>query len=44
MDDLHRAERPDGVARQPDFAVAAATDALEQFVIRDAARRFRIGR
>ena len=33
MDDLHRAQRADGVARQPDLAVTAARDQTQQFMI-----------
>jgi hypothetical protein len=31
--DLHRAQGAEDIARQPHFAVAAAPDAAEQFVI-----------
>ena len=39
MDNLHRAQRADDVARQPDFAVAAAADSAQQFVIGHLRRR-----
>ena len=38
MDQLYGAERADGVARQPDFAVGALADAAQEFVIGDGRR------
>ena len=39
MDNLHRAQRADDVARQPDLAVTAAADLPEQFMIGNDRRR-----
>ena len=35
VDDLHRAQRADGVARHPDFAVSAVPNQAQQLVIGD---------
>jgi hypothetical protein len=41
VDDLHRAQSPDGTARQPDFAIAPLADTADQLVIVNVRRRFR---